>query len=63
MVAPYTLCDVWGMALLSRIPRFPILGILEIGGIDDEEPKSGTLRKGRGGTAASPRLAASIHAK
>src|SRR3954468_10663822 len=28
------LCDVWGMALLSRIPRFPILGILEIGGID-----------------------------
>jgi hypothetical protein len=36
------------MALLSRIPRFPILGILEIGGIDDEEPKSGTLRKGRG---------------
>jgi hypothetical protein len=57
------LCDVWGMALLSRIPRFPILGILEIGGIDDEEPKSGTLRKGRGGTAASPGLAASIHAK
>jgi hypothetical protein len=50
------------MALLSRIPRFPILGILEIGGIDDEEPKS-TLRKGRGGTAASPGLAASIHAK
>jgi hypothetical protein len=47
------------MALLSRIPRFPILGILEIGGIDDE----GTLRKGRGGTAASPGLAASIHAK
>jgi len=43
------------MALLSRIPRFPILGILEIGGIDDEEPKSGTLRKGRGGTAARRR--------
>jgi len=63
--APQTfrLCDVWGMALLSRIPRFPILGILEIGGIDDEEPKSGTLRKGRGGTAASPGLAASTHAK
>jgi len=33
------------MALLSRIPRFPILGILEIGGIDDEEPKSGLSEK------------------
>jgi hypothetical protein len=51
------------MALLSHILRFPILGILEIGSIDDEEPKSGTLRKGRGGAAASLGPAASIHAK
>jgi hypothetical protein len=52
------------MALLSRIPRFPILGILEIGGIDDEEPKSvrnSQKRPRRNG--GSPGLAASIHAK
>jgi hypothetical protein len=60
------LCDVFGMALLSHIPRFLVLAylrILPLCEFDDEEPKPGTIGKGRSRTAAMPRLAASIHAE
>ena len=65
-VAKRRLCDVFGMALLSHIPRFPVLAylrILPLCEFDDEEPKPGTVGKGRSRTAAMPRLAASIHAE